>query len=107
MALPLLVETTGSVAALATALGIASGAKAFASVARTWIEQVSRTRRLTKALEDSKPDQRPEIIQACSRLEGSSTGYFDRDTSHSGARRPSQSTGTNAKPPAQARTSDS
>ena len=107
MALPLLVETTGSAAALVTALGIASGAKAFASVARTWIEQASRTRRLAKALEDSKPDQRPEIIQACSHLEGSSTSHTDRGISHGGTRRPSQDPDANAKPAARARTSDS
>jgi hypothetical protein len=45
----------------------ASGA--VAAVLRTWIVQASRTRRLTKALEGSRPGQRPPIILACSRLE--------------------------------------
>ncbi len=70
----LLIETTGRVAMLIAAFAIAVGAKALASVLRTWIEQASRTRRLVKALEDSWPDQRPRIIMACSQLEGSAAG---------------------------------
>src|SRR5260370_37997601 len=66
----LLVEATGRVAVIVAALGIASGAKALASVLRIWIEQASRTRRLSKALEGSTPNQRPGIIMACSQLEG-------------------------------------
>jgi hypothetical protein len=66
----LLIEATGRVAAIVVTLGIASGAKALASVLRAWIEQASRTRRLSKALEGSTPNQRPGIIIACSQLEG-------------------------------------
>jgi len=103
MALPLLIETTGSVAAL---FGIASGAKAFATVARTWIEQASRTRRLAKALEDSKPDQRPEIIRACSRLEGGLTIYTGPDAGHEGTRHLPQAVDAKAGPRPRARTFD-
>lgn len=70
MSSQLLTETAGRVAVLIAAIGIATGAKALASVLRTWIEQASRTRRFVKALEDSKPNQRPGIIMACSQLEG-------------------------------------
>jgi hypothetical protein len=70
MSSQLLIETTGRIAVLVAALAIATGAKAMASVLRTWIEQVFRTRRFIKALEDSEPRQRPGIITACSRLEG-------------------------------------
>jgi hypothetical protein len=66
----MLIEATGRVALFVVALGIASGAKAVASVLRVWIEQASRTRRLSKALEGSTPNQRPGIIIACSQLEG-------------------------------------
>ena len=76
----LLIETTGRVAMLIAAFAIAVGAKALASVLRTWIEQASRTRRLVKALEDSWPDQRPRIIMACSQLEGSPAGKPGCDT---------------------------
>lgn len=65
----LLIEATGRVAVIVAALGIASGAKALASVLRTWIAQASRTRRLSKALDGSTPNQRPGIIMACSQLE--------------------------------------
>jgi hypothetical protein len=65
----LLIEATGHVAVIAVAFGIASTAKALASVLRVWIEQASRTRRLSKALEGSTPNQRPGIIVACSQLE--------------------------------------
>ncbi len=76
----LLIETTGRIAVLAAALGIATSAKALASVLRTWIEQASRTRRLSKALEDSRPNQRPGIIVACSQLEGRPAGKPGGDT---------------------------
>ncbi|MDX3195411.1 hypothetical protein PV458_44020 [Streptomyces sp. MN03-5084-2B] len=45
----------------------ASGA--VAAVLRTWIVESFRTRRLTTALKDTRPGQRPPIILACSRLE--------------------------------------
>ena len=64
------IEAMGRIVVVAAALGVAAGVKALASVLRTWIEQVSRTRRLIKALEGSKPNQRPGIIVACSQLEG-------------------------------------
>ena len=66
----LLIETTSQVALIAATVSVAATAKALASVLRTWIEQASRTRRLARALEDSRPNQRPEIIVACSQLEG-------------------------------------
>lgn len=69
-----LIETTGQVALIAVTVSIAATAKTLASVLRTWIEQASRTRRLTKALEDSRPNQRPDIITACSQLEGKPAG---------------------------------
>lgn len=75
----LLIEPVGQAAVVAAVLGIAAIAKALASVLRTWIEQASRTRRLTKALEDSRPDQRPAIIMACGQLEGKPAGEADGD----------------------------
>jgi hypothetical protein len=76
----LLIEATGRVAAIVIALGIASGVKALASVLRVWIEQASRTRRLSKALEGSTPNQRSAIIVACSQLEGRPAGKPGCDT---------------------------
>ncbi len=43
---------------------------AAASVAKKWIEETFRTRRLVKSIEDAGPQQRSEIIRACSQLEG-------------------------------------
>jgi hypothetical protein len=80
MSSELLIQATGHVTVLVAALGIAASAKALVLVLRTWIEQASRTRRLTKALEDSKPNQRPEIIMACSQLEARSAGKPGGDT---------------------------
>jgi hypothetical protein len=80
MSSQLLIETAGRVTVLVAALGIATCAKALALVLRTWIEQASRTRRLTKALENSRPNQRPEIIVACSQLEGRPAGKPGGDT---------------------------
>jgi hypothetical protein len=62
----LLLETTNRVALIVV---IATGVRALASVLRTWIEQRFRTRRLREALEGSLPNQRSEIITACSQLE--------------------------------------
>src|SRR5689334_1924752 len=76
----LLIEATGRVAVIAVALGIASGAKALASVLRVWIEQAFCTRRLSKALEGSTPNQRPGIILACSKLEATSADKPGCDT---------------------------
>ncbi len=76
----LFIEATGRVAVVVAVLGIATGVKALASVLRTWIEQASRTHRLIKALEDSRPNQRPEIIMACSQLEGKPAGRPGGDT---------------------------
>jgi hypothetical protein len=75
----LLTESAGQAAVVAAALAIAATMKALASVLRTWIEQASRTHRLTKALEDSRPNQRPEIIMACSQLEGKHGSEADGD----------------------------
>jgi hypothetical protein len=66
----LIVQTMGQLGPLVVMVAIATGAMAVTSVLRTLIEQASRTRRLNKALEGSKPNQRPEIILACSQLEG-------------------------------------
>ena len=76
----LLTGPAGQAAMVAAALGVAATAKALASVLRTWIEQASRTRRLTRALEDSRPNQRPGIIMACSQLEGKPGGEADGDS---------------------------
>jgi hypothetical protein len=70
----LLTDTTGRIAAVLIALALATAIKALASVLRTWIEQASRTRRLTRSLEGTKPHQRPGIIVACGQLEGGSAG---------------------------------
>lgn len=75
----LLTEPAGQAAVVAAVLGIAATAKAAASVLRTWIEEASRTRRLTRALADSRPNQRPGIIMACSQLEGKPKGEADGD----------------------------
>lgn len=88
MSSQLLIETTGRIAVLVAALGIASGAKALASVLRTWIEQASRTRRLIKALEDSRPSQRAEIITAFSQVEASPAGTPGGDTAQGVPRPP-------------------
>jgi hypothetical protein len=81
MSSQLLIEAAGRGTVLAAVIGVATGAKALASVLRTWIEQASRTRRLIKALEDSRPNQRPGIITACSELEGRSAGKSGGDKS--------------------------
>jgi hypothetical protein len=75
----LLTYAAGHVAWILLVLGIAISLKALASVARTWIEQAACTRRLGKALEGARPSQRPEIILACSRLEGRAVGEPDSD----------------------------
>lgn len=70
----LLIEAAGPTVMLTAVIGIGAAVNALTSVLRTWIEQVSRTRRLIRALEDSRPHQRPGIIRACSQLEGISAG---------------------------------
>jgi hypothetical protein len=70
----LFIEAADHIVVVAAAFGIAIGANALASVLRTWIEQAFRTRRLIKALEGSRPNQRPGIIIACSQLEGRPIG---------------------------------
>jgi hypothetical protein len=65
----LLIEAAGPTVMLTAVLGIGAAVNALTSVLRTWIEQMSRTRRLIRALEDSRPYQRPGIIRACSQLE--------------------------------------
>lgn len=60
-------------------LAVAAVARASASVLQTWIKQASCTRRLNKSLEGAKPQQRPDIIMACSQLERRSTGGTDED----------------------------
>jgi len=81
----LLTDATGRIAVVLIALALATVVKALASVLRTWIEQASRTRRLARSLEGTKPRQRPEIIQACSQLEG-------RSASGSGSEEPENPT---------------
>jgi hypothetical protein len=51
----LFAETMAHIPLLAAVLAIAAVAKALASVSRTWIEQTSRTSRLAKSLEGTKP----------------------------------------------------
>jgi hypothetical protein len=70
----LLIEAAGPTVMLTAVLAIGAAVNALTSVLRTWIEQVSRTRRLIRALEDSRPYQRPGIIRACSQLEGTLGG---------------------------------
>jgi hypothetical protein len=70
----LLIEAAGPTVMLTAVLGICAAVNALTSVLRTWIEQVFRTRRLIRALEDSSPYQRPGIIRACSQLEGTLEG---------------------------------
>jgi hypothetical protein len=70
----MLLEATGHIGVLVAALCIGAAAKALASVLRTWVQEASRTRRFNKALEDSRPNERPEIIRACSQLEGKPGG---------------------------------
>jgi hypothetical protein len=81
MSSQLLIEAAGRGTVLTVVVGVATGAKVLASVLRTWIEQASRTRRLIRALEDSRPNQRPGIITACSQLEGRSAGKSGSDAS--------------------------
>jgi hypothetical protein len=76
----LLLETAGHTGLLIVALCIAAGAKALASVLRTWVQEASRTHRFNKALEDSSPIERPEIIVACSQLEGQHAAEPGPDT---------------------------
>lgn len=54
------------------ALAVAAVARASSSVLQTWIKQASFTRRLTKALEGAKPQQRPDILVALSQAESRS-----------------------------------
>jgi hypothetical protein len=70
MSSQLLSDPNSRVVAILIALALAAAIKALASVLRIWIEQASRTRRLTRSLEGTKPHQRPGIIIACGQLEG-------------------------------------
>jgi hypothetical protein len=74
MSAHLLIEAAGPTVMLTAVLGIGAAVNALTSVLRTWIEQVSRTRRLIRALEDSRPHQRPGMIRACSQLERTQGG---------------------------------
>jgi hypothetical protein len=75
----LLTDPTAHVIAALVVLALATAIKALASVLRTWVEQTSRTRRLTRSLEGTKPHQRPGIIIACGQLEGRSAGRRGSD----------------------------
>lgn len=48
---------------------VGSLAKAYISYRKTWVEQESRTNRLTQALKGTRPHQRPEIIRAFGQFE--------------------------------------
>jgi hypothetical protein len=78
----LLIEAAGPAVMLTAVLGVSAAVNALTSVLRTWIEQVSRTRRLIRALEDSRPYQRPGIIRACSELEATPGGKPGDGTTH-------------------------
>jgi hypothetical protein len=78
------VEMLGPELAL-LALAVAAVARASASVLQTWIKQESFTRRLTKALEDAEPQQRPDILVALSQVESRSAGEPDEDKADSGS----------------------
>jgi hypothetical protein len=86
----LLTDPAARIAAVLIALALAAAIKALASVLRIWIEQASRTRRLTRSLEGTKPHQRPGIIIACGQLEGRSAGGCGSDE----ADRPAPADGT-------------
>ena len=75
----LLADPTGRIVAVLIPPALAAAIKAMAPVLRTWIEQASRTRRLTRFLEDTEPHQRAGII-ACGQLEGRSGGGRGSDT---------------------------
>lgn len=79
MSSQLLTDPTGRIVAVFIALALAAAIKALASVLRIWIEQASRTRRLTRSLEGTKPHQRPGIIIACGQLEERSAGRHGSD----------------------------
>jgi hypothetical protein len=66
----LFVEAFRYVTMVSALVGGAVGIQALASVLRTWIKQRSRTRRLARALKDSSPKHRSEIIRAWSEFEG-------------------------------------
>ncbi|HEU5470656.1 MAG TPA: hypothetical protein VFV67_08380 [Actinophytocola sp.] len=66
----LLTEATWLIPATAlTATAITALTRAALSLCQTVVQERSRTTRLTTALKDSTPDQRPEIIRACGHLE--------------------------------------
>jgi hypothetical protein len=75
----LIAGPASSIAVLVIVLAITPIVKALASVLRTWIEQASRTRRLARSLEGTKPHQRPGIIMACGQLEGRTAGESGSD----------------------------
>jgi hypothetical protein len=77
----LLAEMTGHMIVLVALLAITGVVKALASVLRVWIEQASRTRRLTRAIEGAEPHQRSGIIIACGQLERKSSGRPGYDQS--------------------------
>jgi hypothetical protein len=70
----LLTNPDGRIVAVLIVFALATAIKALASVLRTWIEQTSRTRRLTRSLEGTKPYQRSGIIMACGQLEAGPAG---------------------------------
>src|SRR5690349_6042768 len=67
----------GQSVALAVALCVVMLGKALASVWLKLIEESSRSRRLGMALHGSEPVERPDIIRACSQLEGNALGATD------------------------------
>ena len=83
MSVYLAVEVTDRLVVVLLALAIVAVARASASVLQTWIAQSSITRRLAISLEGTDPDQRPDIIEACSELERSSTGGADEERADS------------------------
>jgi hypothetical protein len=60
---------------------------ASASVAKKWLEETFRTRRMVRSIEDSAPDQRPDIIRAIAQLEGRSASEHPEE--HTTTRHPS------------------
>jgi hypothetical protein len=75
----LLTGPAGCIAAVLIGLVLAAAIKALASVLRTWIEQTSRTGRLSRFRGGIEPHQRGGIIIACGQLDERSCGGLGSD----------------------------
>jgi hypothetical protein len=75
-----LAQALASVGHYPVVAGAVAVVVALAPVLRSWIAQNARTRRFTRALEDTEPSQRAEIIAACSQMEAVTAGDADYGT---------------------------